>query len=63
MKTLNVNYHCSSLDELNKLIKEDVDNSKKIIVTTSCQNCGKHWTRETYLAIPPSVLILEVCCM
>lgn len=54
-------YHTTSLEDLQKLIDEDVNNTTKITVTTECYKCGKDFTREEYLHMPPNILILLSC--
>lgn len=61
-RTLKINYHANSIEDLEQIITEDINNSKKIIVTTVCQKCKKEWTREVLLCTPPNILILLECC-
>lgn len=54
-------YHTSSIEDLQKLIDNDINNTEKILVTTECYKCGKDFMREEYLHMPPNILILLSC--
>jgi len=62
MTTLQVQYHVDSMEDLDRLIEEDINNCNKVMVTTLCPKCGGDYTRDVYLLTPPGVLALSICC-